>query len=107
MGPRRKISVAVVEYRQRQADEDEDTAPLNTPDNMTESGRVCGRHGDEEADTIAADLPLFKKKAAGRPKLVKQSSTDVTAAYHTVSHNKYIYPTWGLYIIATGWDLST
>ncbi len=86
MGPRRKISVAVVEYRQRQADDDdEDTAPLNPPDNMAESGRVCGRHGDEESDTIAADLPSFKKKTAGRPKLVKQSSTDVTAAYHTVS----------------------
>ncbi len=82
MGPRRKISVAVVEYRQRQAEE-EDAAPLktHTPDKMAESGRSC--HGEDEGDTIGADLPAFKKK--GRPMLVKQSSTDVTAAYRTVS----------------------
>ncbi len=75
MGPRRKISVAAVEYRQRQAEEEE--AVLKS-----EQGNKTAAVVDE--DTIDENVPSLK--ASGRrPRLRKQSSTEVTAAYHNVS----------------------
>jgi len=72
MGPRRKIHVAAMEHKK--AHQSEDVACCKSSSVM-----------DEEQDTVGEELPVISNsKRSSRPKLVKQSSTEVTAAYHSV-----------------------
>ena len=71
MGPRKKILVAVADYKQNQQEVNQEGGGANTE-------RVEG------ADTVDSEIPSFDRRAS-RPGLRKQSSTEVTAAYHSVS----------------------
>lgn len=68
MGPRRKLSLAISELREQGGQEREE-------------------EGKEEEDDVVGELSSDNRsgqRKSSRPQLMKQPSTELTAAYHTV-----------------------
>ncbi len=78
MGPRRKISVAVAEYKQSQTEEVE--AALKREEKRNS---IAANDKVEDEDSVRDEVPSFKGSGK-RPPLRKQSSTEVTTAYRNV-----------------------
>ena len=76
MGPRRKLSLAISEFK-KQRDEDEEGGEGVREEVEREKERERESRGSEDSRRVG--------RQASRPQLMKQPSTELTAAYRQVS----------------------